>query len=414
MTTPGASGTRTGLLPDVLDRDAIEAWVAEHLGDLTLDPDVVGSPAFRGGQQAADAALASLEITGYRRDRSQVLPVEDRGASRMSPWIRHGLLQLRTVWDAVEDAPAGDRTKYRDELLWQEYSRHWYARLGTRTRDGVRNEVAAHQSWGDPWPRGMACMDATVDELERDGWLVNQTRMWLAAQWSVRAGVDWRDGEDRFFRHLLDGSRAANRAGWQWTTGAGSHKSYGLSRSQVEKRAPVLCRECPLSNDCPIEDWPEAPDLRPVREPLLRSDPDLAATAGPASPAVAGTPDAVWLTAESLGDADPALAAHPDLPVVFVFDAPLLSRLRLASKRLVFLTECLADLAARRDLEVHVGDPVDVLAGRPLAVTFAPVPGFRTRAAGLDVVATHAWPWLSRPHAGSIQSFTAWRKGIDL
>lgn len=407
--------TRADVLPDVRDREAIEQWVATHLGDLTLDADVVGSPAFRGGQQAADAALAALDVTGYRGARNQVLPVEDRGASRMSPWIRHGLLQLRTVWDAVADAPSGDRSKYRDELLWQEYARHWYARLGTRTRAGVRNDVPVPQSWDDPWPRGMACMDATVGELEQDGWLVNQTRMWLASQWAVRAGVDWRDGEDRFFQHLLDGSRAANRAGWQWTTGAGSHKSYGFSRSQVEKRAPVLCRECPLADDCPIEDWPSDPDLRSTpREPLLRSDPDVAATAGPVTAEVDGEADTVWLTAESLGDADPALAAHPGLPAVFVFDAPLLRRLRLASKRLVFLAECLADLADRRDLEVHVGDPVEVLANRSLAVTFAPVPGFKERAAALDVVARHPWPWLARPHGGRIQSFTAWRKGIDL
>jgi deoxyribodipyrimidine photo-lyase len=407
--------TRTAVLPDVRDRAAIEDWVARHLGHLTLDADVVASPAFRGGQQAADAALAALDITGYRRTRNQVLPVDDRGASRMSPWIRHGLLQLRTVWDAVAGAPSADRSKYRDELLWQEYARHWYARLGRRTRSAVRNEVPVHESWEEPWPRGMACMDATVEELERDGWLVNQTRMWLASQWAVRAGVDWRDGEERFFRHLLDGSRAANRAGWQWTTGAGSHKAYGFSRSQVEKRAPVLCRTCPLAGDCPIEDWPDDPALRGLpSEPLLRSDPDVAGTAGPTSPTVEAPPDTVWLTAESLGDADPALAAHPDLPVAFVFDEPLLARLRLASKRLVFLAECLADLADRRDLQVHVGDPVEVLAGRALAVTHAPVPGFDERAGRLRVGARHPWPWLARPHGGRIQSFTAWRKQLDL
>ncbi|MGB1631262.1 MAG: FAD-binding domain-containing protein, partial [Acidimicrobiales bacterium] len=72
--------------------------------------------------------------------------------------------------------------------------------------------------------------DTVVDELETDGWLVNQTRMWLAGDWTVRWGQDWRRGEDRFFRHLLDGSRAANRLGWQWTTGVGASKSYGFSR----------------------------------------------------------------------------------------------------------------------------------------------------------------------------------------
>jgi deoxyribodipyrimidine photo-lyase len=78
----------------------------------------------------------------------------------------------------------------------------------------------------------------TVGELETDGYLVNQTRMWLASHWAVREGVDWRAGEDRFFRHLLDGSRAANRAGWQWTVGTATGKPYGFSRWQVEKRAP--------------------------------------------------------------------------------------------------------------------------------------------------------------------------------
>ena len=48
----------------------------------------------------------------------------------------------------------------------------------------------------------------------------------------------------------------------------------------------------------------------------------------------------------------------------------------------------LADLAERRTVEVRVGDPVVELTGRPLAVTFGPVPGFGRRATRLDVVAT--------------------------
>jgi deoxyribodipyrimidine photo-lyase len=98
---------------------------------------------------------------------------------------------------------------------------------------------------------------------------------------------------------------------------------------------------------------------------------------------------------------------------VFVFDAPLLARLRLSGKRLVFLVETLGDLAERREVHLARGSPVDVLAGRALATTFAPVPGWHRRAATLQIAALHPWPWLRRPHGGSATSFSAWRRALD-
>ncbi|QJY50598.1 deoxyribodipyrimidine photolyase [Pseudonocardia broussonetiae] len=382
------------------------------MADLCRD-EPVASPAFRGGQQAADTALAALDLTGYAARRNEVLPVGRRGATRLSPWIRYGLIDLPTAWAAAADAPARDRTKFRDELAWQEYARHLYARVGHRTATALRAAPARPgQAWDEPWPAAMNCVATCVEELETDGWLVNQTRMWLSSQWTVRAGAEWTEGEDRFFTHLLDGSRAANRLGWQWTVGGGTGKPYGFSRWQVRKRAPQLCRGCALRDACPIEHWPAdaPPQPRPEPDPRLRADPDPEATGGPREPTGDAEPDAVWLTAESLGDADPALAAHPDLPAVFVFDEPLLARLRLSGKRLVFLAETLADLGTRRPVEVHRGTVPDVLRGRAVAVTHAPVPGFRSRAAEVGPVRVHPWPWLFRPHSGPVSSYTAWRR----
>jgi deoxyribodipyrimidine photo-lyase len=386
------------VLPAPLPPEAT-AWVTRHLGHLSADPPAAsGIP---GGQAAADAALAGLDITGYARRRSQLLPLTARGATRLSPYIRHGLLTLPQVWAGAAPAAAGDLRKFRDELLWQEYARHLYARLGPDLGRSLRSQPSAAGT-GDPWSREMACMDAVMEELEQDGWVVNQTRMWLASQWTVRGRRDWREGEDLMFRHLLDGSRAANRLGWQWTTGAGSGKPYGFSRWQVEKRAPALCGGCPLRDACPLERWPDETPAPPVTPPA-RLDGGMT-EAGPEIALLTGDPEQVWLTAESLGSTDPALVAHPDLPRVFVFDELLLTRLRLSGKRLVFLTQALAEL----DCEVLLGDPVTELAGRRLAVTYAPVPGFRRRAAELDVVALHPWPWLRRPTTGSLRSWSAW------
>jgi deoxyribodipyrimidine photo-lyase len=254
-------------------------------------------------------------------------------------------------------------------------------------------------------PDDMVCMQQVRDELEQTGWLVNQTRMWTASHWSVRAGADWREGEEWMFRHLLDGSRAANRYGWQWSIGAMTAEAYGFSRWQVERRAQAWCASCPLAANCPIQDWPTATPGEGLDDALLRSGPDLA---GPVAAEVTAAPEAVWLTAESLGLRDPALAAWPDAPAVFVFDEPLLARLRLSAKRLVFLTETLAELAEQRPLRILLGDPVTELAGTQLAVTFAPVPGFQHRAARLGVVAMHPYPWWRRPSGGDVRSHSAW------
>jgi len=399
----------------VPDAAEVDRWVGEHLLELSCDREVQRSARFEGTQAAANAALDRLDISGYARRRNEVLPAAERGATALSPYIRHGLLSLPTVSTAVGAAPSKDRQKFRDELMWQEYARHVYARVGTRTRRNLRFGPSADEpstSPGDAWERSMACVDVTLEELERDGWLVNQTRMWLASQWTVRHGLDWRDGEDRFFTQLLDGSRAANRLGWQWTIGAGTGKPYGFSRWQVEKRAPELCDTCAHRNTCPIEEWPAERMLEPIEEDRrLRSDTEPDVTAGPLTVESSGVPDTVWLTAESLGDNDPALAAHPELPVVFVFDEPLLRHLRLASKRLVFLADRLAELATSRAVEVHLGDPAAVLAGRKPATTFTAVPKARRLRSELDVVELHPWPWLVRPTSGSVESFSAWRRG---
>ena len=428
MPTQGAGTTRPLPVPEP-GPAGCSRWVQDHLGDLVVDP-LGPSPRWRGGQQAADAHLGEVVLAGYASRRNEVYPRVRRGATGLSPYLRHGLLTLTQVWDHAERAPARDAAKFRDELAWQEYARHLYARLGAATGSSLRHAVAERTADPPATPPGtgtMACIDLVVDELADDGWLVNQTRMWLASHWSVRHGLGWRDGEDWLFARLIDGSRAANRLGWQWTAGAATGRPYGFSRHQVETRAPGLCDSCGLRHRCPIAAYPDAPPP-PTLEPPDDLGPITGATglAGPAAPrwepdgtaAAGGPPAAVWLTAESLGTQDPAAAAHPGVPVVFTFDAELLARLHLTGMRLVFLAETLAEWATHRSVEVFRGDPVEAIAGRGVAVTHAPVPGFdrhlRRRTAAGDATEVHPWPWLAHPAGENLRSFSAWRRGVAL
>lgn len=404
--------------------DAICRWVHTHLGDVTPDP-ITASPTFRGGDTAAAKALSDTTLVGYAANRNRVAPDEARGATRLSPYIRHGMLQLPTLWRYAADAPENDRDKFRDELLWQEYARHVYARLGHATRNGLRHTNPAAtkapegaELTGLDTANTMACLSAAEKELCETGYLTNQQRLWLASQYTVRNGWHTRTGENQMYRQLIDGSRAANRLGWQWVSGEATGRPYAFTRRQVEQYAPGVCNSCALTNACPIVERPNEPLLVHTEpHPLLRRDDNPDTTAGPQKVTAvtrAPTPSAVWVTAESLSVHDPAVQAHPQLPVIFVFDTPLLQQLRLAPKRLVFLTETLADLATHRDVLLWRGATRDVLTlvsdtshTGGFAATFTPVPGFSARA--MAITTLHPWPWLRRPHAGPVTSYTAWR-----
>ena len=108
--------------------DSNKLIIDKYFNNLTCDE--YTESIFTGGQSQADERLANLDIKGYSKRRNNVYPATTRGSSFLSPYIRHGLLNLPEVWKAVENFQNEDRTKFRDELLWQEFSRHLYTILG--------------------------------------------------------------------------------------------------------------------------------------------------------------------------------------------------------------------------------------------------------------------------------------------
>ncbi|MCS6782569.1 MAG: hypothetical protein RMI89_07130 [Gloeomargarita sp. SKYBB_i_bin120] len=52
----------------------------------------------------------------------------------------------------------------------------------------------------------------------------------------------------------------------------------------------------------------------------------------------------VWVHGDSLSPTNPALAAYPNAPAVWVWDDELLREWRISRKRIVFIYECLLEL----------------------------------------------------------------------
>jgi deoxyribodipyrimidine photo-lyase len=327
-----------------------------------------------GGRGPAVRHLAEIDPVAYGQTRNHVAGA----VTRLSPWIRHGVLSLAEVRDAAlaRVAHPEQAAKLVSELGWRDYWRQVHLAIG----DGIRDDLQpAAARWRRPLldavpadvrdaRTGMACIDAFVRRLHEAGWLHNHERMWLAS-WLVHVrGVQWRAGADWFLEHLLDGDPASNHLSWQWVAGTFSAKPYLFNRENLEAfTAGSHCRACPVLGRCDVEGGYD--DLaarlftdgeRPEERPPLRIPP-----AAPAPPSPALQQPLVWLTLDSASATSPAAVAFPEAPRLFVLDPAWLAAERPALKRLVFLCECLADVPG---VELVLGDPPVVVPARAAAL----------------------------------------------
>lgn len=322
-------------------------------------------PFHRGGRTAAVAALEQIDPAAYARSRNHL----DGAITRLSPWLRHGVLSTAEVRDvAIRRVTRPEEAeKLVSELAWRDYWQRVYASLGAEIAEPLEPPAAlSRRTVTDAVPAdvleaatGMACIDAFVRQLHETGFLHNHARMWLAS-WLVHAhGVCWKAGAEWFLSRLLDGDPASNTLSWQWVAGTFSAKPYIFNRENLERyTSGHFCRGCELAGRCDLEGTYEALSStwfrdEPVERPKRRIPPSPA-WQPPSASLAPGTEPLVWLTLDSLSDTSPAAAAYAASPRVFLLDPAWLARERPSRLRLQFIFECLAEV---QQLDVLLADP---------------------------------------------------------
>lgn len=183
------------------------------------------------GETAAKRRLTDFvneRINQYDEDRD--VP-SIAGTSRLSPYLRTGVLSIRTVADAVLSAPKSKgRDTYYDELLWREF----YYMIMVQfpgLKDRPFNDKYKHLDWEDNdeqfdrWCRGETgypIVDAAMRQMNETGWMHNRLRMIVASFLSKHLLIDWRKGERYFEQKLIDYEAASNIGGWQWAASVGT------------------------------------------------------------------------------------------------------------------------------------------------------------------------------------------------
>ena len=213
------------------NREALAAYCRETFPDASDVSEEVSDT--HGGRRAAEDCLAAIDPTAYGRTRNHY----DGAVTRLSPYLRHGVLSLAEVRDHVTSLVGAPRQaeKLLQELAWRDYYRRVLDQLG----EGVWEDIESYKTGYDPEDyadelpedfltasTGNDFVDGTVNELYETGYLHNQGRMKIAAYVVHWRRVKWQAGARWMLSHLLDGDVASNNLSWQWVASTFAAKPY--------------------------------------------------------------------------------------------------------------------------------------------------------------------------------------------
>ncbi len=330
----------------------MRALFTSHAGDdLTED--------WPGGRAEGLRRLTQMQPVAYGKNRNFL----DGQVTRLSPYLRHGCLNLGEAIHATKKLASSGADKLLFEFAWRDYWRKvWYANGHAIDSDmepeKVRLRRLAVSDDLQAATTGLPCMDHFVQTLKRTGYLHNHARMWLASYMVHWRGVDWRKGASWMQRLLLDGDQASNNLSWQWVASTFGSKPYFFNKENLSKySANQFCQNCQAA--CPFDDSYEAlsdrlfePSSAPVKiykKPMLRP-----------SPKISGQ-HAIVLFHDEMLSSENACYAMPQKKV-FVFDPDL--QYGWALHRLQFIADCLVEMP---EVEVWVGRTSNVLAALGVA-----------------------------------------------
>ena len=204
----------------------------------------------------------------YERDRARVdIPL---ASSRLSPYLKHGLLSPRALYWAVEDEAkrlnVGREWKtFRHRLLWRELAYFQLKTFPDMPTVGIRTHYDQQRWTGNleavkAWQRGRTgypLVDAAMRELWATGWIQQNMRMVVASFLVEFMGEDWRHGMRWFHDTLVDNDLAINSMMWQNAGKSGVDQwHFVLSPENGKSRDPkgsYVRKWCPELRDVPVK-----------------------------------------------------------------------------------------------------------------------------------------------------------------
>ena len=211
-----------------------------------------------------DGALKKLdnfinaELPNYNFKRNFDLGPKDKSnVSCLSPYISHRLITEYEVAKIVlAKFPYQKVEKYIQEIFWRVYWKGWLELRPQVWSDFTEDLKALKED--DNYKKAIngetqiKCFNDWVNELKKNNYLHNHTRMWFASIWIFTLNLPWQKGAEFFMKHLFDGDAASNTLSWRWVAGLqtkGKHyvaQAWNISKFTNNKYQNVKLNEYAL------------------------------------------------------------------------------------------------------------------------------------------------------------------------
>lgn len=213
------------------------------------------SAEIHGGRLVAEEKLQVINPILYERTRN----FGDGHITRLSPYIRHGILSLNEVRNHILNRCSEPLRvkKIVQQLGWRDFWQHIYM----KNPEWIWHDIETYKTgytaddYVDELPldiikgtTGLACLDYFINELTSTGYVHNHARMYLASYVVHFRRIKWQTGARWFLNHLLDGDPASNNLSWQWVASTFSSKPYIFNLENVDKYFGKQVDTSPLSN----------------------------------------------------------------------------------------------------------------------------------------------------------------------
>ena len=166
------------------------------------------------------------KVKNYKKNRD--IPSED-GTSRLSAFLRFGILSPRQVYHYLDDEEAEFAELIRRQLYWRDFYKQIALNFPHVYKKSFRVQYDTINWTNDPelfnlWKLGQTgfpIVDAGMRELNQTGFMHNRVRMITASFLVKNLHVDWRAGAKYFAEKLIDYDPAVNNGNWQWAASTG-------------------------------------------------------------------------------------------------------------------------------------------------------------------------------------------------